>query len=403
MSFPRRHFCTLLAGALASRGAVPVRQLTQGPAFHWFGYYDKLEFDPTGRFVLSNEVSFEHRSPTEADSIGVGMVDTQKKDRWIPLGRTNAWNWQQGCMLQFVPGSKELVMWNDREKDQFVCRIHNIRTHRTETLPHAIYALSPDGAWGVTTDFRRLNEVRPGYGYAGIKDPNFDQKWPNDIGIWRVDLKTGTRRLLFSLADAAGVANPNEDFSQAKHWFNHLLVSPDSKRIIFLHRWRGAKQGKSFATRMFTINADGTQPYVLDPWGQTSHFVWRDPQHIIAFAWHPSLSRNRFYLYKDRTQEVSAIGPDVMSVNGHCTYLPGNEWILNDTYPDKDRNQNVFLYHAASGKRVELGSFLSPKDYAGEWRCDTHPRATPDGRKVVIDSPHNGGRQMYMLDLSGVL
>ena len=77
----------------------PVRALTRGPGFHWFGYYDKLEFDPTGRYVLSNEVGFEHRSPKADDTIAVGMVDTQDNDRWIELGTSRAWNWQQGCML----------------------------------------------------------------------------------------------------------------------------------------------------------------------------------------------------------------------------------------------------------------------------------------------------------------
>src|SRR6056297_2715645 len=27
---------------------VPTRQITSGPMHHWFGYYDKREFDPTG-------------------------------------------------------------------------------------------------------------------------------------------------------------------------------------------------------------------------------------------------------------------------------------------------------------------------------------------------------------------
>lgn len=34
----------------------PIRALTKGPKFHWFGYYDKLEFDPTSRYVLGMEV-----------------------------------------------------------------------------------------------------------------------------------------------------------------------------------------------------------------------------------------------------------------------------------------------------------------------------------------------------------
>ena len=39
----------------------PVRTITRGPKHHWFGYYDKLQFDPSGRFVLGMEVDFEHR------------------------------------------------------------------------------------------------------------------------------------------------------------------------------------------------------------------------------------------------------------------------------------------------------------------------------------------------------
>src|SRR5215213_1674310 len=62
--------------------APPVRVITRGPKFHWFGYYDKLEFDPTNRYVLGQEADFEHRQPTPKDSIAVGMVDLQDGDRW---------------------------------------------------------------------------------------------------------------------------------------------------------------------------------------------------------------------------------------------------------------------------------------------------------------------------------
>src|SRR5688572_27650388 len=54
------------AAAATTRAAEvlpPVRRITRGPGFHWFGYYDKLQFDPAGRFVLGMRVGFEHRSP----------------------------------------------------------------------------------------------------------------------------------------------------------------------------------------------------------------------------------------------------------------------------------------------------------------------------------------------------
>jgi hypothetical protein len=53
---------------------------------------------------------------------------------------------------------------------------------------------------------------------------------------------------------------------------------------------------------------------------------------------------------------------------------------------------------------VPLGHFLSPKQYADEWRCDNHPRFSRDGKSVVIDSPHGGnGRQMYLIDVSKIV
>jgi Tol biopolymer transport system component len=62
--------------------------------------------------------------------------------------------------------------------------------------------------------------------------------------------------------------------------------------------------------------------------------------------------------------------------------------------------QHPYLYEVASGKRVPLGHFPLGKEYAGEFRVDTHPRFSPDGRKVTIDSTHEGGgRQIYLIDL----
>ncbi len=95
-----------------------------------------------------------------------------------------------------------------------------------------------------------------------------------------------------------------------------------------------------------------------------------------------------------------------MTVNGHNTYLPiaDNRWILNDTYPDKDRLQHPYLFDTSTGTKIPLGHVYSPPEYTGEWRCDTHPRSSRDGQLVCIDSPHTGeGRQMHVIDLSGIV
>src|SRR6202035_2001261 len=118
------------AQTLPAEKLPPVRQITRGPKFHWRGYYDKLLFDPTNRYVLANQADFEGRTPQPTDTLRIGMVDTQDHDAWIDLGATTAWNWQQGCMLQWIPGSDGEVIWNDREGDHYVCHILDVKTRQ---------------------------------------------------------------------------------------------------------------------------------------------------------------------------------------------------------------------------------------------------------------------------------
>ncbi|HUT88080.1 MAG TPA: hypothetical protein VMY37_01165 [Thermoguttaceae bacterium] len=386
----------------------PVRQITRGPKYHWFGYYDKLEFDPTARYVLGMEVDFEHRSPRPDDVIKVGMVDLAENDRWIELGRSTAWCWQQGCMLQWRPRADGEVLWNDRQGDRYVCHLLDVKTRAKRTIPYPVYAVSPDGRWAISTDFRRLGDMRPGYGYNGIADPYGDEPAPAESGIWRVDLETGRRELIFSLADAAKIPFEYADFGAAKHWFNHLLVNTDGTRIEFLHRWKEG-QGRHL-TRMFTAAPDGSDVRVAIGSGAVSHFIWRDPTHVLAFSKPTPDDPWGFHLHEDKPGgTVERIGEGVMyDGDGHCTYSPDLRWILCDTYPDRERKRKVYMYHIAENRRVDLGSFYEAPEYWSEprfreWRCDLHPRFCPDGRHVVIDSPHAGGRQLHLIDVSAVV
>jgi hypothetical protein len=390
-----------------------VRTVTQGPNFHWFGYYDKLEFDPTNRFVLSNAVDFEHRTPRAEDVIRVGMIDTRDNDRWIELGKSQAWGWQQGCMLQWRPKSNSEVVWNDREDDRYVCRIMDVKTQQLRTLPRPIYALSSDGRYAITADFARIQRMRPGYGYVGLQGEFPQERAPENSGVWKMDLETGRSELIFSLADAARIDHFGQSLAEKWNYFNHLLISPDSQRFIVLHRWRDstgdgpdAEPTGRFTTRMFTANMDGSDRFILDPSGFTSHFIWRDAKHICAWT-RPKGRKDAFYLFKDQSNEIEIVGDGVMTRNGHNTYVPNtdNEWILNDTYPDKEtRNQTPYLFHVPSNRKVELGQFHAPPAYTGEWRCDTHPRSSNDGKTVAIDSPHTGqGRQVHLIDVREII
>ncbi|MCD6498769.1 MAG: hypothetical protein J7M25_10795 [Deltaproteobacteria bacterium] len=380
-------------------GYAPVQALTKGPLFHWFGYYDKLEFDPSGRYILGQEVAFENRSPEPDDVIHVGMVDRQDGNRWIELGETRAWNWQQGCMLQWRPGSSNEVLWNDRDGDgddaHFVTRILNVETHVLRTLPRPVYHVRSDGKWALGTDFSRISDQRPGYGYAGIPDPNAGVPAPADSTIYRINLDTGESEDIISLADIAAIPSPHGDFSDAMHRFNHIQWNPSGTRFLFFHRWR-ASDGAGY-TRIFTANPDGSDVRLLTDESNLSHDAWMDDRTICIW----SGTRGGFALFEDGVGYIRTL---YTYEDGHESFLPGGKWMLADTYPDGDGNHNPYLYNLTTDEIVVLGHFYLPGSYGwGEWRVDTHPRHSPDGTKVVIDSPHEGGRQLYLIDISGIV
>jgi len=382
----------------------PVRQITRGPHAHWFGYYDKLQFSPDNRFVLTNRVGFEHRSPTADDVIEVGMIDLHENDRWIPLGESNAWCWQQGCMLQWIPGTESKVIWNDREKDRFVSHILDVKTGEKRTLPSPVYTLSPNGKEAVSCDFARVADCRPGYGYAGVRDRFFNDMMPAGSGITHVNLETGESKLIVSHRTLATTGEVIENHPESKHHAYHLLVGPDGKRFILLHRWTQPRGGH--LTRLITAAMDGSDLRIVIPNGYASHFIWRDAEQILSQAkgWLGNSSWGNF-LFEDKDGGIVAeVGKDVLDPGGHFTYLRNNEWLLNDTYPKgTQRFQTPHLYHIATNRRIDLGNFPSPPQYTGEWRVDTHPRLSRDERFVCIDSPHTGeGRQLFLIDISGI-
>ena len=75
---------------------------------------------------------------------------------------------------------------------------------------------------------------------AGLHDamgPRFEDRWAPRLWL---------RRHPISVAGAALTPYPGGYLNGAKHWFNHLSISPDGSRFIYLHRWRGDQDGKSF-------------------------------------------------------------------------------------------------------------------------------------------------------------
>ncbi len=379
-----------------------VQAVTRGPKHHFFGYYDKSPWDSTGRYMLALEVEFMDRAPTPNDAATIGLIDLKENCLFRPVAKTYAWNWQQGCMLQWMPNTfRRRIIYNDRRDGRFISVIHDVESGEVRNLPLPIYALTHDGRYALTLNFSRLDRTRPGYGYAGVHDPTVEKKAPENDGIYLMDLRTGEYDLIISLAQIVAF-RPRLDMRGAVHWFNHLLVSPDDQRFIFLHRWSSPTIGKKRITRLFTANLDGSDIYLVADDDMVSHFDWRDSTHILAWARKKGVG-DHYFLFTDCSEEFQIIGKDVLNRDGHCSYSPDRRWILTDTYPDQENKRRLLLYHPETKRLIELGRFYSPPKLRGAIRCDLHPRWSRDGHYICFDSAHEDQRQMYIIDVSEVI
>ena len=81
--------------------ATPLAQGTQ----HFFGYYDKSQFDISGRYLLGLKCDVIGRLQQPEDVATIGLVDLENGNQWNAVAQTTAWNWQMGCMAEWIPGS----------------------------------------------------------------------------------------------------------------------------------------------------------------------------------------------------------------------------------------------------------------------------------------------------------
>lgn len=248
---------------------------------YFYGYYDKSPWDATDRYMICIEAKQAYKSVAPKEPAIVGVIDTVDENKFIQIGVTHSWNVQQSCMAQWMgPDFRTRIIYNDFRDGKYCSVIYNWDNKQEEkVLPLPIYDVSRDGRFALSLDFSRLHRLRPGYGYSNLPDVTKGILCPDQTCIWKMDISSGEVTGLFKYLDFAAF-EPDETMEGAEHKVNHLMISPNGKRFMVLHRWfqKGRKH-----TRLVTVNVDKTEMYNLSDDVFVSHCYWKNDQEILSF------------------------------------------------------------------------------------------------------------------------
>jgi len=361
----------------------------------FFGYYDLSPINKNNEIIFCSIKEERVRGSLYAP-LQIKLIDSFHKV--INVGLTKAWNWQQGCMLQWLPGQENLIIYNDYDDitDQYISKVVDTEGKLIRTYNIPINNVSKTGEYALSLNYDRLAKMRPDYGYFNRK--NNELTADDNDGIWYLDLKNGKTELIVTLEQLKNLS-PSDTMEGTLHKVNHIDINPSGTRFMFLHRWVGPK-GRFM--RLITANPNGTELYILNGNKMTSHSCWINDKDIISFCY-VSARGNGYYRFIDQTSDISLVSENLPKEDGHPSVGPNGRWMITDTYPDKARMSWLILYDLQNDCLFKIGRFYHPLKYKGETRIDLHPKWGVDGNTLFFESGHEGRRCLYSIDVSCIV
>jgi hypothetical protein len=349
--------------------------------------------------------------PRLGEKARILLLDMKDNTQRI-LTETQAWNFQQGSMLHWLPSAaNNKIIFNDCAKKGLISRVLDIQTEEEYTLPMAINGLAHTEDKALCVNFARLKKNRPVTSYPCKVRHIENNPHPKDDGTFLMDLQTGESELIISLDE---IWNKNKFTGEGTEmplkaklfgtdlWFNHLVFSPNDRRFFFLARF--TNWFRSLVSSMWTIGVDGSDPFLAvdfkyqGHYSKLSHFGWKDNETLIVTMKYLEETNHSHVLIKDRDGKSHALAPKKLTWDGHPVFSPDKRYLVTDTYLIKGKRY-LYILDLKTEELHKVASFPNPLRLYGSLRCDPHPRWSPDGTQLSFDGLGSNGRQVYIIDV----
>src|SRR5690606_21839666 len=183
----------------------PCRRVGHDGMHHFFGYYNKSNWDKSGTRLLANRVPFMTAQLAPDLSAEVGYFDLADNENFVSIDTTTTWNWQMGCQLQWLDGREgSYCIYNTRAITAtgpypgFQSTVCNVDTGEKTHFPVPITVAAPNSRYALGINYSRLFITHETIGYWERNPPAVPLA-PADDGIYHLDLDTGDYRLVVSL------------------------------------------------------------------------------------------------------------------------------------------------------------------------------------------------------------
>lgn len=348
----------------------------------FFGYYDINPFQ-------KNKILYLIKNKKE-NFANIIIKDLENGNDKI-IGKTSAWNWQQGARVRWCPNRPNCIMYNDFENNQFVTKIVNILNKNIEVIQCCLYDVDEKGQFGLTLDFLRLGVMRPGYGYT-----NQNYKKPTSLseeGIFLVDISKKIKKKIITYDLISKVNGDNKNVSNYDNcYINHLSFSPSGKKFLFF--WIQVTDANIHNADLLVYDIEKERLNILERELSVSHYDWIDDNSIIVTAYNKN-RECRYYIYNVNGERKDFMH-NFLTGDGHPTWL-GPDTMITDTYVDKKGYQKILNVNYLEQKVEQLIDIYSTYKHSGERRCDLHPRVNEETSEICFDADVKGYRELFLM------
>jgi len=425
-----------------------VFETENGQKAEWFGYYNYDPLDEGGKRLLCHQSVNDGVAVEKGMTVTCGYYDINTK-YWHEIGESDSYNWQQGAMLQWLPGegNQNKVIYNLSKNNHLISRIVDVNSGEIKDVPCPIYGLLPDGKHSIALDLERSYWCRA-YHYESVANEVVNCPIPEGDGIFSVNLDTGEKTRIVSIQDVLSL-DAEEDFPELQHWFEHIMVSPNGKRFVFLHRFSPVGDVFHYETRMILASIDGKNLQVIPGWKDNSwsHFGWNGDdefaiytvkiasaqktltkaikesnekmfslgtirknvlsylkKHIpkrLKYSLKGQRSGYQYYRYNSMNSEfelVDWLSGELLDIDGHPSFTKDGRYMITDSYPDLKGFRRLVALDLQTKKRVLLAKMYAGLNHTPA-RCDLHPKLSRDNQYVTIDTAYTGKHRMIVLRL----